>query len=99
MSLEWLHLGIPYGWLVVPLAITVISAVAQVIAKLRARKVLNDLRDDLEAARFAPPQPDNRILSCASNSSAANWGWRCRSVPLPHCRPGRTRRKMTSPGT
>lgn len=52
MSLEWLHLGIPYGWLVVPLAITVISAVAQVIAKLRARKVLNELRADLEAARL-----------------------------------------------
>lgn len=51
MSLEWLHLGIPYGWLVVPLAITVISAVAQVIAKLQARKVLNELRADLDAAR------------------------------------------------
>ncbi len=52
MSLEWLHLGVPYGWLVVPLAITTISAVAQVLAKLRARKVLNRLRADLEYARL-----------------------------------------------
>ena len=52
MSLDWLSWGIPYGWLAVPLAITVISAVAQVIAKLRARKVLNQLRADLEAARL-----------------------------------------------
>ena len=51
MSLDWLHLGIPYGWLVVPLAITVISAVAQVLAKLQARKVLNELRADLDRAR------------------------------------------------
>ena len=52
MSLDWLNLGIPYGWLAVPIAITVISAVAQVMAKLRARKVLNDLRADLESARL-----------------------------------------------
>ena len=52
MSLEWLHLGVPYGWLVVPLAITVISAVAQVLAKLKARKVLNELRADLDGARL-----------------------------------------------
>ncbi len=51
MSLDWLTLGIPYGWLAVPLAVTTISAVAQVIAKLRARKVLNELRADLESAR------------------------------------------------
>ena len=52
MSLDWLHLGIPYGWLVVPLAITIISAVAQVVAKLRALKVLNELRADLDVARL-----------------------------------------------
>ena len=51
MSLEWLTFGIPYGWLAVPLAITVISAVAQMMAKLRARKVLNELRAELESAR------------------------------------------------
>ncbi|MYC29070.1 MAG: hypothetical protein F4X65_03140 [Chloroflexi bacterium] len=52
MSLEWLNLGIPYGWLAVPLGITTISAVAQVVAKLRARKILNGLRADLESARM-----------------------------------------------
>ena len=52
MSLEWLNLGIPYGWLAVPLGITTISAVAQVVAKLRARKILNQLRADLESARL-----------------------------------------------
>ena len=51
MSLDWLELGISYRWLAVPLAITTISAVAQVVAKLRARKVLNQLRADLETAR------------------------------------------------
>lgn len=50
--MDWLNLGIPYGWLLVPIAITVFSAVAQVIAKLRARKVLNELRADLESARL-----------------------------------------------
>lgn len=52
MSLEWLNLGIPYGWLAVPLGITTVSAVAQVVAKLRARKILNGLRADLESARM-----------------------------------------------
>lgn len=52
MSLDWLNLGIPYGWLALPLGITLISAVAQVVAKLRARKVLNQLRADLESARM-----------------------------------------------
>ena len=51
MSLDWLNLGIPYGWLAVPVAITIISAVAQAVAKLRARKVLNELRAALESAR------------------------------------------------
>ena len=50
--MDWLNLGIPYGWLLVPIAITVFSAIAQVIAKLRARKVLNELRADLESARL-----------------------------------------------
>ena len=52
MSLDWLELGISYRWLAVPLAITTISAVAQVVAKLRARKVLNQLRAELETARM-----------------------------------------------
>lgn len=52
MSQDWLNLGIPYGWLALPLGITTISAVAQVVAKLRARKVLNELRADLESARL-----------------------------------------------
>ena len=50
--MDWMYLGIPYGWLAVPIAITVISAVAQVLAKLRARKVLNELRADLESGRM-----------------------------------------------
>ena len=50
MSLDWLNLGVPYGWLIFPVAVTIISAVVQVMAKLRARKALNELRANLESA-------------------------------------------------
>ena len=78
----------PLPLLLVPIAVTVGSAAAQAVGKLRARKELNSLR-----AQLADAQARHRPTIYGSISSAANWVLNRPPGLNPCCRPSRTTKR------